>query len=744
MLTIGLLLTFNSYAQTKEIPSIEQRVESILAKMTLKEKIGQTNLRGTSSRVKGKLSEELKEMVRQGNAGAFLNVMNPDYVQELQRIAVEESATGIPLVFARDIIHGFKTIFPIPLGQAASWDTEVAYNSARVSAIEASAQGIRWTFAPMLDIARDSRWGRIAESPGEDPYLASLIAEATVKGFHGNGLDDPTSMASCAKHFIGYGAAEGGRDYNTAIIHEPLLRNVYFPPFQAAIDAGAPTIMTAFNEVNGVPVSGSPYLLDQVLRQEWGFDGFVVSDWNSVIEMISHGFAADEKHAAELGTNAGLDMEMTSKAYENHLEALINEGKVKEERLDFLVKNILRIKLRMGLFENPHFDPNQPAHLYSNDHLQKAKDAAIKSSVLLKNEGILPLNKQTKILLVGPLADAPREQLGTWTFDGEGDKAITPKMALTKGGFEVNYVPVLSYSRDTSTANFQKAIDAAQQADVIVFVGGEEAILSGEAHSRADIRLPGAQEELIRALKTTGKPLILTLMAGRPISIMDMEKELDALLMMWHPGTMGGPALEEMLFGIAEPTGRLPLTWPKSGAQCPIYYNHKNTGRPASKESFVQLNDIPVGAWQSSLGNNSHYLDLGFTPQYPFGYGLGYSQFEYSNLQIQKKEITEKEVLECSITIKNKGKRSSTETVQLYIQDVVGSITRPVKELKGFQKITLNAGEVRTISFTIQPSALSFVNSTLKEQLESGQFRLWIGSDSSTGIQGEFYLTIEN
>ena len=734
------------FVNGQDIPqkNIDHKIEKILSQMTLQEKIGQTNLRGTSSRVRGPLSQEIKDMVIEGRAGAILNVMQPEYVHELQRLAIEESKHGIPLIFARDIIHGFKTIFPIPLGQAASWDTVVAYNSARVSAVEASAQGIRWTFAPMLDIARDSRWGRIAESPGEDPVLASAIAKASVRGFQGASLSDPTSMAACAKHFIGYGAAEGGRDYNTTIIHEPLLKNVYLPPFQAAIDAGVATVMTSFNELNGIPVSGNSYLLNQVLRTEMGFDGFIVSDWNNVIEMIAHGFAENKKHAARLASSAGLDMEMTSDAYELYMEELIREGIISESQLDFLVKNILRIKFKLNLFENPYFDPDQDANLYGADHLSQAKDAAIKSSVLLKNNSILPLQKGTKVALIGPLAHAPREQLGTWTFDGDGSQSQTPKMALEDSQFEFVFAPGLTYSRDMSIDLFDEALNAAEDSDVIVFVGGEEAILSGEAHSRANIALPGNQEALLGELAKTGKPIVLVILAGRPISLMSLLDQVDAVLMMWHPGTMGGPAMEEILSGVSEPEGRLPVTWPKSGAQCPIYYNHKSTGRPASAQSFVHMDDIPIGAWQSSLGNESHYLDLGFTPQFPFGFGLGYSSFEYSDLRVHKPELNHVETQTISIELKNTGVRRSTETVQLYVQDVVGSITRPVKELKKFVKVTLEPGGSKRVVFDLDPEELRFVNHKNEFVLEPGDYNIWVGPNCTEGLQGAFRLEVSN
>lgn len=717
----------------------ESAIEEILSKMTLEEKIGQTNLRGTSSRAKT-LSEELKEDVRQGKVGALLNVMKLEFVDELQKIAVEESPNKIPLIFGRDVIHGFKTMFPIPVGLAATWDTEVVKSGARVSAEEASSVGIRWTFAPMLDIARDSRWGRIAESPGEDPYLASILGKAYVEGFQGDSLNDPTSLAACAKHYIGYGAAEGGRDYNTAMIPESLLRNVYLPPFQTAIDAGSATIMTSFNEVNGEPVTGSEFLLKDILRGELKFDGFTVSDWDSVEEMIAHGYAKDEKHAAELAAKAGLDMEMTSKAYENNLKTLIEEGKISEAQLDDMVRNILRIKFKLGLFENPYRDKANEANFYEEKSLAEAKKAAIKSTVLLKNKSLLPLKRTTKIALIGPLADAPLEQMGTWSFDGDKNHTITPLDAFKKAKVNFNYVSGLTYSRDRSKTQFRKAIATAKQSDVIVFVAGEEAILSGEAHSRSRIDLPGAQEELIKELAKTGKPIVLVIMAGRPIAINTILDDVDAVLMSWHPGTMGGEALREIIFGLEEPQGRLPVTWPINAGQLPYYYNHKNTGRPANDQDYVAMYDIPIGAWQSSLGNDSHYLDIGFRPQFPFGYGLGYTDFEYKNISISKDTINFKEELTVKVSITNIGKRDGHEIAQLYTQDIIGSITRPVRELKGFEHINLKAGETKEVSFTISSKDLMFVNNKMIHAAEEGDFNLWIGSNSANGLKTSFYL----
>ncbi len=719
---------------------IEARINEILAKMTLEEKIGQTNLRGTSSRVKGQLPEELKTAVRNGEIGAFLNVMNLEYVKELQRIAVEESSNGIPLIFARDVIHGFKTLFPIPLGLAASFDAEITKKSSEIAAFEASSAGIRWTFAPMLDISRDSRWGRIAESPGEDPYLASILGKAYVEGFQGNDLSSPTSMAACAKHFIGYGAAIGGRDYNTVNMSEPLLRNIYLPSFRAAIHSGAATVMTSFNEVNGIPVTGNEFLLKDVLRDELNFNGFTVSDWDSTVEMIAHGFASDEKHVAQLAANAGLDMEMNSNAYEQHLKTLIEEGKVSMAQLDEAVKNILRVKLQLNLFDNPYIPKDHTGNLYAEAHLQEAKNAAIKSTVLLKNDNILPLATTTKVAVIGPMANKPHEQLGTWSFDGEREHTVTPVDAFKKADVTYQFVEGLTYSRDKTTKGFKSAISAAKNADVILFFGGEEAILSGEAHSRSNIDLPGAQIQLLKELAKTGKPVVLVIMAGRPITITNIIDDVDAVLMAWHPGTMGGEALREIIFGISEPAGRLPVSWPKNAGQLPYFYNHKNTGRPAEADQFVQMDSIPIGVWQSSLGNDSHYLDIGYTPHFPFGYGLSYTNFKYENLAVEKDTIGFDENLTITATITNTGKRDGTELVQLYVQDVVGSITRPIRELKRFEHVYVKSGETKEVTFKISSEDLKFVNSKMVNAAEEGKFNVWIAPNAASGLKSSFYL----
>jgi beta-glucosidase len=722
----------------------EKKIDSLIVRMTLDEKIGQTAQRGESSLGDGELSEEIKDAVRKGLIGSFLNVTNPEHVNELQRIAVEESPNGIPLIFGRDVIHGYKTIFPIPLGLAATWNPDLVKRCAHISAEEATTAGIKWTFAPMLDICRDARWGRIAESPGEDPFLASVMAEAYVKGFQGDDMKNITSMAACAKHFAAYGAAEGGRDYNSVIMSEQLLRDVYLKPFHAACNAGAATFMASFNDINGIPSSGNIFLLKQILRDEWGFDGFVVSDWESVTEMINHGFCSDTMDAARRAALAGLDMEMTSDAYEKNLKSLIKNNIIPERELDEFVSNILRVKFRLGLFEKPYTTRDAGKDILSEANLDAARQAAIKSMVLLKNQGdILPLDKDIrKIAVTGPLADAPHEQLGTWIYDGEAKDSRTPLTALRDylGTDRVIYEPGLAYSRQKSTAGFKKCLDAAKKADVVLFFGGEEAILSGEAHSRAEIKLPGAQEELLTFLSEAGKPVILVILAGRPIAISDIIDKTNAIIIAWHPGTMGGPAIKDVLFGEDSPGGRLPVTWPKTSGQIPVYYNHNNTGRPPDKDAFIPIDSIPVGAWQTSLDNKSHYRDIGFRPQFPFGFGLTYTRFEYSNIRLSKNAIQQGESLYISADIANTGLREGTETVQLYVRDLVGDIIRPVKELKGFKLISLEPGEKQTVTFILGANDLAFHNQNMELVTEPGWFKVWIGKNSEEGLETEFEL----
>ncbi|MCL1937613.1 MAG: glycoside hydrolase family 3 C-terminal domain-containing protein [Candidatus Azobacteroides sp.] len=712
-------------------------IDQLLSRMTLEEKIGQMNQLNYEGN-----SQELDKRIKAGEIGSLLNVVDPVEGNRLQKIAVEESRLGIPLIIGRDVIHGFKTIFPIPLGQAASFNPQIVEKGARIAATEARSVGIHWTFAPMLDISRDARWGRIAESLGEDPYLASVLGAAMVKGFQTDSLSNPTAIAACVKHFVGYGAGEGGRDYNSTNIPPHLMRNVYLRPFESAIHAGAATVMTSFNDNDGVPSSGNTYLLRNVLRDEWKFDGFVVSDWASITEMIAHGFAQDDKQAAEIASNAGLDMEMVSGAYAKYLPELVRDGKVSDKVIDEAVRHILRIKYRLGLFDHPYADTQAPSASYAEESLATAKEAAIQSAILLKNANhLLPLNKNGKIAVIGPMADAPHEQLGTWVFDSEKERSLTPIKALQTMYPEVKYryEPALAYSRDSNKSAFSKARAAAQQSDVAVVFLGEESILSGEAHCLANIDLVGVQSDLLREVKSTGKPVVLVIMAGRPLTI---EKDLpyaDAVLYNFHPGTMGGPAIWDLLFGNANPSGKLPVTFVRHVGQIPLYYNHNNTGRPAPDRA-ASLNDIPVEAEQTSLGNTSHYLDYGKNPLFPFGYGLSYTTFEYSNLQLSAPSIQEGEPLTIQATVANIGNVDGTEVVQLYVQDVVGSIARPVKELKGFSRVSLKAGEAKVVEFTLTSDDLAFWGRDRVRKAEPGDFNVWVGGDSNAPLKTTFTL----
>ena len=727
-----LLLPLGMHAQQEE-----QRVDDLLSKMTLEEKIGQMN------QLSYDRSGDLDAGIRSGQIGSLLNIVDPAEVNRLQAIAVKESRLGIPLIIGRDVIHGFKTIFPIPIGQAAAFNPGIVEEGAAIAAAEARSMGVHWTFAPMLDISRDPRWGRLAEGLGEDPYLASVLGSAMVRGFQGKNLSDNTSIAACIKHFVAYGAAEGGRDYNSTNIPPYLMRNVYLPPFKAAVEAGAATLMTSFNDNDGIPASGNTFLLRNVLRDEWKFDGFVVSDWASITEMIAHGFCADPKEAAMKATNAGVDMEMVSRSYIRNLPALIKEGKVSVQTVDEAVRNILRIKFRLGLFDHPYVDVAKPSVLYAEAHLKAAQKAAEESVVLLKNTGVLPLNNTVKtIALIGPMADAPHDQLGTWVFDGEKARTITPLAALQQQygqQVKINYEKGVAYSRDNNTSGIAAAVKAAQSADVVVAVVGEEAILSGEAHSLAAWELKGAQKQLIAELKKTGKPLVIIVIAGRPLAIQHELDAADAMLYSFHPGTMGGPALAGILFGKVAPSGKLPMTFPKEMGQIPMYYNHNNTGRPF-RGNETMIDDIPLEAAQTSLGNSSYYLDAGAAPLFPFGFGLSYSTFDYTNLRLDKTTLKQGETLTATVTLKNTGSYEATEVAQLYIRDLVGSIARPVKELKGFKRVALKAGESAEVSFTLHTDDLAFYGIDMKEVAEPGAFKLWIGGDSNTKLETGFTL----
>ena len=707
---------------------IEKRIDKLLSRMTLSEKIGQMN----QVSVGGEVSN-YAEALRNGQIGSILNEVDPVKLNEYQRICVEESRLGIPLLVGRDVIHGFHTIFPIPLGLAATFDPALVEEGARIAAVEATAQGVRWTFSPMLDIARDPRWGRIAEGSGEDPWLDARMAEAMVRGYQGTALDT-TSLAACIKHFVGYGAAEGGRDYNSTFLTERQLRNVYLPPFEAAVKAGAMTLMTSFNDNDGVPSTGNTFILKDVLRDEWGFDGLVVTDWNSMGEMIAHGFGIDRKDVACKAVNAGVDMDMMTFGFISHLEEFVASGCVKESAIDAAVRRILRVKLLLGLFEHPYVDVEAgQAVQYAPEHLAAAQRAAEESAVLLKNEGVLPLkaDRIRTILVTGPMADAPHDQLGTWSFDGQKSHTVTPLRALQERfPGKVVYVPGLQYSRE-NRSRFDEVVAAARRADVVLAFLGEEAILSGEAHSLADLNLIGSQSDLLAALKSAGKPVVATVMAGRPLTVERDLPNCGAMLYAFHPGTMGGPALVNILFGDVNPSGKTPVTFLRTVGQAPLYYAHNNTGRPYHGEKI--LSEIEAEAGQTSLGNTSYYLDYGAYPLFPFGYGLSYTTFRYSDIALDKEVYAKDGTLNVSFMLSNTGNCDGTETVQVYVRDLVGSITRPVKELKAFERVSLKAGESRRLSVQIPVSELAFVGLDAVRQVEPGDFQLWVAGDSASG-----------
>ncbi len=708
---------------------IDRRVDDLLAQMTLHEKVGQMNQLSGGYWV--------VDQAAKGEVGSILNVVDPAEINAVQKAAVEQSRLGIPVLVSRDVIHGFRTIFPIPLGLAATFNPELVERGARVAAVEATASGIRWTFSPMLDIARDPRWGRVAEGSGEDPYLDTQMGLAMVRGYQGDNLADPAAMAACIKHFIGYGAAEGGRDYNTTMISERSLRNTYFPAFKATADAGAATLMTSFNEIDGIPSTGNKWLLKDVLRDEWSWEGMVVTDWNSAGEMIAHGFSRDLKHSAEQAVNAGVDMDMMSYGFIQYVEELVEEGKISEAEIDRAVRNILKLKFELGLFENPYVDETLPAKVnYAPEHLDAAKQSAIESAILLKNDGALPLDKAKTILVTGPMADAPYEQLGTWAFDGQKEHTVTPLEALRKE-YNVIWEPGLTHSRDKSTASLAKVRNAASRAEAAVVFVGEEAILSGEAHSLSDLHLQGAQSQLIAEVAKAGKPVVAVVIAGRPLTIERDLANCDAMLYSFHPGTMGGPAIADLIKGKAVPSGKSPMTFLRVAGQAPFYYNHNNTGRPCNGTETL-LEDIPIEAGQTSLGCTSYYLDSGYGPLFPFGYGLSYTTFEYGKPMLEKTEFGRDDVIRVSFELKNTGKYEGTEVAQLYVQDKVGSVVRPVKELKRFERVNLVPGEVRTITFELPVAELAFWNIDMEYVVEPGDFSLWVAGDSASGEPVDF------
>ncbi len=710
--------------------------------MTLEEKIGQMNQLDPSWD-----AEPKEALIRQGKVGSIFNVVGAKQINRLQRMAVEETRLGIPLVVARDVIHGYRTIYPIPLGQGATWNPELIEQAARLTAQEAVSDGIRWAFSPMVDVAHDPRWGRVAEGYGEDPFLTSQMAAATVRGYQhelsSTPQDGPSSnsasgqtsnsaavkqpagrsaglrpaMAACVKHFAGYSASEGGRDYNTTWIPETQLRDIYLPPFKAALDAGAMSVMCSFNALNGLPSSANHHLNVDILRDEWHSDALLVSDWGSGSDLVPHGLCADKKDAAERCINARMEMDMQGNIYTDYLAELIAEGKVKESQIDDCVRSILRLKYRLGLFDNPYVDEDKVI-AYTPEALELATRVAEESAILLKNNGILPLStfdfrlSTLKVLITGPLAHQKKEQLGTWVFDAQPDHSVTPLEAFQQmvssfdfplSTFDYIYEPGLAYSRDKNT-DFSKVIAKAKQADVILYFCGEEAILSGEARCRADLNLPGAQRELMKALAATGKPVVMVVMAGRPLTIGAEVDQAAAVIYAFHGGTMAGQALCNIITGKTVPSGKTPITFPKMVGQVPLYYNRLNTGRP-SYDPPMLIDSIPIGCPQFSIGQSSYWLETPTEPLFPFGFGLSYTTFEYGPTTYEKQASGAYEV---TCLIKNTGKFNAFEIAQLYAHQLSGAVARPIAELKGFKKVFIPAGDSCTVTFTLTPEQLGY------------------------------------
>ena len=716
-LVLVILCLFTPVSHTQNAPNVEQRVNALLAQMTLAEKLGQ--LQQLDGEANGNFRPEHLDLIRKGLLGSTLNVRGAQRTNQVQRVAMTESRLKIPVLFGFDVIHGYRTIFPIPLAEAGSFDPSLAERSAAVAAQEANNAGLRWTFAPMLDIARDPRWGRITEGAGEDPYLGAAFARARVRGFQGTDYSAPDRVLACAKHWVAYGAAEGGRDYNSTEVSENTLREIYFPPFKAALDAGAGTVMSGFNSINGVPASANKFTLTKVLRDEWKFDGFVVSDYTSVRELINHGIAANEEEAAAAALNAGVDMEMVSRSYNEFGPKLLEQGKLSQATIDEAVRRILRIKFRLGLFDRPYTDETrEPNSLLRPDSVRLTREIAGRSMVLLKNDReTLPLSKNVgSIAVIGPLADDRRAPLGWWAGDGKEENTVTP-LAGIKGKVspqtKVGYAKGCEVKED-STAGFAEAVNLAKSSDVAVVFVGELAEMVGEAASRVSLDLPGRQLELVQAIQATGKPTIVVLVNGRPLTVGWVVDNVPAILESWMGGSESGNAIADILFGDVNPGAKLPVTFPRTVGQVPIYYNHMNTGRPPDAQNRY----------------SSKYLDAPWTPLFPFGFGLSYTTFKISNLQLSAPRIAANGQLTVSVEVENTGRRAGDEVVQLYIRDVVASMTRPVKELKGFQRVSLKPGEKRRVEFVLGREELGFWNRDMRYVVEPGVFRVMVGPNS--------------
>jgi beta-glucosidase len=738
----------NLMIETKN-ETINEKVNQLLSKMTIEEKVGQMNQYNGFWDVTGPVPEngnakKKYNHLRKGWVGSMLNVRGTENVREVQRIAVEETRLGIPLIIGFDVIHGYKTLSPIPIAESASWDLEAIEKSARIAAIEASAAGINWTFAPMVDISRDARWGRVMEGAGEDPYLGAKIAKARVKGFQGDDLSKHNTIAACAKHFAAYGFSESGKEYNTVDLGTATLYNTVLPPFKAAVDSDVKTLMNSFNELNGVPVTGSSFLQREILKGKWNFNGFVVSDWASINELIAWGHAKDKKEAARIASTAGSDMDMEGNVYIEELTNLVKNGTVKESILDDAVRRILTVKYELGLFDDPfrYCDSvNEKENIGNSKHHEAVLDVAKKSIVLLKNENnLLPLKKEgQKIALIGPLANDKNSPLGSWRLASDDNTAVSVyegmseykenKLLFEKGidlvtGREAFTQP-LTINKTLKKEDINKALNIAKIADVVVMVLGEHGFQSGEGRSRTELDLPGLQQELLEKVFEVNKNIVLVLNNGRPLVIEWADKNIPAIVEAWQLGTQTGNAVAQVLYGDYNPSGKLPMSFPRNVGQVPIYYNYKSTGRP-NRESHV--------FW-------SHYTDSENTPLYPFGFGLSYTTFEYSDLKISTKKPSINEEIKVSVKVSNTGNFNGKEVVQLYIRDLFGSITRPVRELKGFELIEIKKGESKTVEFTLGKKELGFFNANGEFVIESGDFEVYIGGNSTTKLKEEFYLT---
>jgi beta-glucosidase len=757
LILIAVLVSLLMSCDQKQTSGGDQQmtafIDDLMGKMTLDEKLGQLNLPASGDIITGAGSNNnIAEKIKEGKVGGLFNIKSAEKIRAVQQIAVEQSRLKIPLIFGMDVIHGYQTIFPIPLGMSCSWDMALIEKSARIAAQEASADGICWTFSPMVDIARDPRWGRVSEGSGEDTYLGSQIAKAMVQGYQGEDLSKNNTILACVKHFALYGAAEAGRDYNTTDMSRIRMYNEYLPPYKAALDAGVGSVMASFNEIDGIPATGNKWLLTDLLHNQWGFNGFVVTDYTGISEMIDHGMG-NLKEVSALALKAGVDMDMVANGLLGTLKESLDEGKVTQQEIDQACRRILEAKYRLGLFEDPYryCDVNRAkTEVFTPENRQVAREIAAQTFVLLKNDNqILPLQNKKTIALVGPLADNRENMPGTWSVAGDFAKSVSLLDGLKNAlGNEANILCAMGtnvvsdpqldarisiFGKPTKWDNrsqkemIAEAVAAARKSDVVIAAVGESSEMSGEASSRSDISLPANQKELLEALLATGKPVVMVLFTGRPLTISWEKANVPAILNVWFAGTEAGDAIADVLLGKVNPSGKLSSTFPQNVGQIPLYYNHKNTGRP-----------LQEGKWFSKFRSN--YLDVSNNPLFPFGFGLSYTTFEYENLKLSDSSLTAEGQLKVSVDVTNSGKYDGAEVVQLYIRDMVGSVTRPVKELKGFQKLFLKKGETRTVEFTLTEKDLRYYNSDLKFVSESGDFKVFVGTSSASTLEAGFVL----